>query len=151
VRRSALSGKGLAMSSIRFALTVLGGGMVGSLTDWLFMGDLLYKRFNPHPEIWRFSSGQKGHRLTEMRAIAWSTPLPFLTCAVFALLCAHLELHAIGATAALALAIWLIAPLPLLIVHSLFMKIHPAIVVSYSLGWLAKLLVSALAVTLILR
>lgn len=132
-------------------LTVLAGGFVASLTDWLFMGDLLYRRFNPHPEIWRFVPGRSGHDPSETRAIAWSVPLPFLTCAAFALLCSHLNLHALSATMALALAVWLIAPVPLLIVHALFMKLHPAIVVAYSLGWLVKLLVSAAAVTLILR
>jgi hypothetical protein len=139
------------MTWIHILLAALAGGFVASLTDWLFMGDLLYKRFNPHPEIWRFVPDKSGHGLTETKAIAWSTPLPFLTCAVFALLCARLGLHSISATMELALAIWLIAPLPLLIVHALFMKLHPAIVTSYCLGWLVKLLVSASAVTLILR
>jgi hypothetical protein len=139
------------MNWVRIVLTFLAGGVVASLTDWLFMGDLLYKRFNPHPEIWRCAPGQGGHGQGEKRAIAWSTPLPFLTCAIFALLCAYLDLHSLRATAGLALAIWLIGPLPLLIVHALFMKLHPAIVVSYSLGWLVKLLVSAVAVTLILQ
>lgn len=139
------------MTWTHMLLTVLAGGFVASLTDWLFMGDLLYRRFNPHPEIWRFTADIGAHGLTETKAIAWSTPLPFLTCAVFALLCAHLDLHSIGATTELALAIWLIAPVPLLIVHALFMKLHPAIAVSYCLGWLVKLIVSASAVTLILR
>ena len=30
------------MNWTRFALTVLASGIVSSLTDWLFMGDLLY-------------------------------------------------------------------------------------------------------------
>ena len=33
------------MSWARFALTVLTGGIVSSLTDWLFMGDFLYRRY----------------------------------------------------------------------------------------------------------
>jgi len=135
-----------AMNWIRVVLTILAGGIASSLTDWLFMGDLLYKWFNPNPEIWRFPHGEG-----EMAAIAWSAPLPFLTCAVFTLLCARLNLHSLVATAALASAIWLIGPLPLLVVHALFMKLHPGIVAAYCLGWLVKLLVSALAVTLILR
>jgi len=134
------------MNWIRVMLTMLASGFVSSLTDWLFMGDLLYKRFNPNPEVWRFPRGQG-----EMTAIAWSAPLPFLTCAVFTILCAHLNLHSLSQTAGLAFAIWLIGPLPLLIVHSLFMKLHPVIVVAYCLGWLVKLIVSALAVSLILR
>jgi hypothetical protein len=134
------------MNWIRAALTVLVGGVTTSLTDWLFMGDLIYKRFNQYPEIWRFQHGQG-----EMQAIVWSAPLPFVTCAVFTLLCAHLNLHSYRATVELALAIWLIGPLPLLIVHGMFIKLHPAIIAAYSLGWLVKLVVAAVVVTLILR
>jgi hypothetical protein len=53
--------------------------------------------------------------------------------------------------AKLALAIWLVGPLPLLIVNGLFIKLRFAITASYSLGWLVKLVVAAVAVTLILR
>ena len=78
-----------------------------SLTDWLFMGDWLYSRYNQFPEIWRHPHGQG-----EMKAIAWSVPLPFITCAVFTLLCARLNLHSYSATLKLAagyLACWTFA------------------------------------------
>jgi hypothetical protein len=135
------------MNWIRLALTVLAAGLVTSLTDWLFMGsNWLYKRYNQYPEVWRYPHGQG-----EMRAIVWSAPLPFVTCAAFALLCARLNLHSYSATVELALAIWLVGPLPLLIVHGLFIKLHAAIAVAYSLGWLVKLVVAAVFATLILR
>ncbi len=86
-----------------------------------------------------------------MRAIAWATPLPFVTCAFFTLVCAHLNFQSYSATIKLALAIWLVGPFPLLIANALFIKLHPAITASYSLGWLVKLLVAAVAVTLILH
>jgi hypothetical protein len=86
-----------------------------------------------------------------MKAIAWSAPLPFVTCAVFTLLCAHLNLHSYSATLKLALAIWLVGPVPLLIANGPFIKLHSAITAAYSLGWLVKLVVAAVAVTLILR
>jgi hypothetical protein len=41
--------------------------------------------------------------------------------------------------------------LPLLITNGLFIKLRSAITASYSLGWLVKLVVAAVAVTLILR
>jgi hypothetical protein len=134
------------MNWLRACLTVFVGGFVTSLSDWLFMGDWLYRRYDQHPEIWRFPHGQG-----EMQAIVWSAPLPFVTCAVFALLCIRLNLHSYRATVGLALAIWLIAPLPLLIVNGMFLKLHPAIITAYSLGWLVKLVVAAVVVTLILR
>lgn len=109
-------------------------------------GDRLYKRYNANPEIWRHAHGQG-----EGKAIAWASVLPFVTCAVFTLLCASLNIHSYTSTAKLAFAIWLIGPLPLLIANGLFIKLHAAITASYSLGWLVKLSVVAVSVTLFLR
>ena len=134
------------MNWSRVALAVFSGGLVTLHTDWLFMGDWLYRRYARHPEIWRHLHGRG-----EWKPIAWSAPLPFVTCAAFTLLCAHLHLHAWSDTLKLALTVWLAAPLPLLITNALFLKLHPAITVSFSLGWLVKLLVAGAAVTLIVR
>jgi len=134
------------MNWVNLTLTVFVAGLAASLTDWLFMGDWLYKRYNQYPEIWRYPHGQG-----EMKAIAWYTPLPFVTCAAFTILCACLNLHSYSATLKLAVAIWLVGPLPLLIGNALFIKLHSAIAAAYSLGWLVKLVVAAVAVTLILR
>jgi hypothetical protein len=134
------------MNGMRFAIGVLAGGTVSSLSDWLFMGDLLYRKFNQYPEIWRHVGG-KG----ESAAIAWSTPLPFLTCGVFVWLCAWLNLRSAGQVFELAVAIWLVAALPMLIVTGLFIKMQSAIVASYCAGWLVKLLVAATTVVWILR
>ncbi|MGB9402068.1 MAG: hypothetical protein WCA98_00915 [Candidatus Acidiferrales bacterium] len=134
------------MNWTRVALAAFAGGLVASLTDWAFMGDWLYKRFDRNPEIWRFAHGQG-----EMKAIAWAAPLPFVTCAVFTLLCARLNLHSYSATAKLAIGIWLIGPLPMLITNALFIKLHPALTASYSFGWLVKLVIAAAAAAPFLR
>jgi hypothetical protein len=133
------------MNLNRIILTALIAGVVSSMTDWAFAGDWLYKRFHAFPEIWRVNAQN------EWKAIAGSAALPFLTCAVFAVVCARLNLHAYRSTLKLALAIWLIGPLPLLITHGLFIKLQAPIVASYSLGWLVKLVIAALAVSLLLR
>jgi len=78
-------------------------------------------------------------------------PCALRHCAVFTLLCARLNLHSYRVTLKLALAVWFVGPLPLLIVNGLFIKLHSAITVAYSLGWLVKLMLPAVAVTLILR
>ena len=121
------------------------GGIVSSMTDWLFMGDLLYKRFDRHPEIWRFPGG-KG----ESKAIAWSTALPFLTCGVFDFVCVHHHLLSYRSTFGLAVAMWFVAPLPMLVAHSIWMKLSAPIAASYAMGWLVKLLIAALSVALVL-
>ena len=128
----------------RIALAALASGFVSSLTDWLFAGDWLYKRYDQHPEIWRYRGGQG-----ESIAILWSSLFPFLTCGVFVLLCSGLHLHTYRATFKLAAAMWLIGPLPLTIVNALWIKLAPPIASSYALGWLVKLALAALAVTLI--
>lgn len=130
----------------RIALAVLASGIVSSLTDWLFMGDWLYQRYDRNPEIWRFKGGPG-----ENTAILWSSVLPFLTCGVFVFLCCGLHLHSYRGTLKLAVAIWLVGPLPLTIVNALWLKLAPAIATSYALGWLVKLGIAALAVALILR
>jgi hypothetical protein len=63
------------MNWTRLALITIAAGIVTSLTDWLFAGDWLHRRYT-YPEIWRQGN--------EAKAIAWAAPLPFLTCAVFA-------------------------------------------------------------------
>ena len=133
------------MSWMHFGFAVLASGLASSLTDWFFMGDLLYKKFDKHPEIWRYP-GDKGAD----KAIAWSSALPFLTCAVFALACVQLHLYSYSATLKLAFEVWLMAPLPLFITMSLWMKLQPAIAIAYSLGWLVKLVLAAVAVALFL-
>jgi len=130
----------------RIALAVLASAFVSSLTDWLFMGDWLYKRYDRNPEIWRYRGGQG-----ENKAILWSSLLPFVTCAVFILVCARLHLYSYSATLKLAVAMWLIGPLPLTITNALWLKLAPPIATFYSLGWLVKLALAALAVALIVR
>jgi hypothetical protein len=133
------------MPWVRIAMAALVSGVVASMTDWLFMGDWLYKRYDRNPEIWRYRSGQG-----EGKAILWSSLLPFLTCGVFVLVCSGLHLYSYNGTLRLAVAIWLIGPLPLTIANVLWLKLAPAIATSYAVGWLVKLALAALAVALIL-
>jgi hypothetical protein len=115
----------------------VGAGVVSSLTDWFFAGDWLHRRFT-YVEVWRQGA--------EARAIALTSPLPFLTCGIFAYLAARLGLHAVSSTLKLAVALWLIGPLPLILTNAAFMKLHRVFVVSYAIGWLVKLAIVAVAV-----
>jgi len=123
------------MHWMRLALITLGAGVVASLTDWFFAGDWIHRRYS-YPEVWR-----KG---AESKAIALTSPLPFLTCGVFALVSARLGLTVVGASQ-LAVAIWVIGPLPMILTNAAFMKLHRVFVVSYAIGWLVKLELAALA------
>lgn len=122
---------------LRFALVVIGSGIVVSLTDWGFAGDWLHRRWT-YPEAWR----QGG----EERAVALTSPLPFLTAAAFAYLAARLHLQATTALLKLAVAVWVLGPLPLILTNAAFLKLHRVFVASFAIGWLVKLVIIALAV-----
>jgi hypothetical protein len=131
------------MSWTRIVLAILVSGVLSSLTDWLFMGDWLYRRYDRSPEIWRYPKGAG-----ENKAILWSSVFPFLTCGVFVLVCNGLRLYSNRESCELAAAIWLIGPLPLTIVNALWMKLSAPLALSFSVGWLVKLIVAALSVAL---
>jgi hypothetical protein len=130
------------MNWMRLIAIIVGAGIISSLTDWFFAGDWIHRRFT-YPEIWR-----KG---CEGRAIALTSPLPFLTCGVFAFVAARLGLHSVSGAVKLAVAMWMIGPLPLILTNAAFIKLHRVFVVSYATGWLIKLLIVALAVGWFLR
>jgi hypothetical protein len=115
----------------------VGAGVVTSLTDWLFAGDWIHRRYT-YPEIWRQG--------VESRAIALTSPLPFLTCGAFAYVIARLGPHTVAGAVKLAIAVWLIGPLPLILTNAAFMKLHRVFVASYAIGWLVKLTIVAIAV-----
>ena len=125
------------MNWARLLVVVVGAGVVSSLTDWFFAGDWIHRRFT-YSEIWRQGA--------EKRAIALTSPLPFLTCGVFACVAARFGILSVLAALKLAVAVWLIGPLPLILTNAAFMKLHRAFVLSYSIGWLVKLSVAAVAV-----
>jgi len=122
------------MNWTRFALIVVGAGVVTSLTDWFFAGDWLHRRYT-YPEIWRQGN--------ESRAIALTSPLPFLTCGILAFVIARLGIHSVTGAMKLAVAVWLTAPLPLILTNAAFMKLHRVFVASYATGWLIKLVIVA--------
>jgi hypothetical protein len=117
---------------------IIGTGVVTSLTDWFFAGDWIHRCYT-YPEIWL--QGAEG------RAIALTSPLPFLTCGVFAYVIARLGFHSVSGAVKLAVAVWLAGPLPLILTNAAFMKLHRVFVVSYSIGWLIKLIIVAAAVS----
>ena len=120
----------------RLALITLTTGIVTSLTDWFFAGDWIHRRYT-YPEIWR--------RGVETKAIALTAPLPFLTCGIFACVIGRLGLLSATSALKLAVAVWLISPLPLILTDAAFIKLHRVFVASYATGWLVKLVIVALA------
>jgi hypothetical protein len=125
------------MNWARLVAITVGAGVVSSLTDWFFAGDWIHRRYT-YPEIWR--QGAEG------KAIALTSPLPFLTCGVFVYITARLGLHSVSSALKLAVAVWVIGPLPLILTNAAFMKLHRVFAASYAIGWLIKLAIVAVAV-----
>jgi hypothetical protein len=73
-----------------------------------------------------------------------------VTSTAFVALADVLGLVHLIAALKLAAMIWLIAPLPLLVTNSLFIKIDPLVTASHAAGWLAKLLLIAVATAVII-
>jgi len=130
------------MNWARLVAIIIGAGVVSSLTDWFFAGDWIHRRYT-YPEIWR--QGKEG------RAIALTSPLPFVTCGVFSFVAARLGLHSVSSALKLAVAVWVIGPLPLILTNAAFMKLHRVFVASYAIGWLVKLAIVAVAIGWFLR
>jgi hypothetical protein len=125
----------------RLALITVTTGIITSLTDWFFAGDWIHRRYT-YSEIWRQGA--------ETRAIALTAPLPFLTCGIFACVIGRWELHVANALR-LAVAVWLIGPLPVILTDAAFIKLHRVFVTFYAAGWLVKLVIVALAASRFLR
>lgn len=130
------------MNWLRAVWIVVGTGILSSLTDWLFAGDWIHRKYT-YPEVWR--------HVSESRAIALTAALPFLTCGVFVYLSLWLGFHSISDTIKLAVAVWLIGPLPMVITNAVFMKLHRVFVVSYATSWLIKLMIVAVTMGWFLR
>lgn len=65
---------------------------------------------------------------------------------MFVYLAVRLRLHSLVPLIKLAVAIWLIAPLPLILTFAAFMKLHRVFVASITVGWLVKLAIIAFIV-----
>jgi hypothetical protein len=128
------------LSPSHIALAILLSGLAVSMTDWFFFGVLFHDKYLAYPEIWRQAPGGEG------KAVIWSILLGFVTCGAFVLVCSAFHVRGYAAATGVAVAVWLMAPLPIVITNALFIKLHPLMVVAHALGWLAKLLVAAAAV-----
>ena len=126
------------MATLHYLSAIAIAGVTSSFTDWFFGGILFHDKYLAYPEVWRQAAGR-----SETPAVAWSIVLGFLTAAAFMAISVILGVHGYWSLLTLAGLSWLMVPVPLLITNALFIKLHPLIVLSHSLGWLAKLAVAA--------
>jgi hypothetical protein len=135
------------MNWTRFFLAVVLSGLATSFTDWLFMGVLFHGKYLATPEIWRLKPGE-----SETRSIALSTLLGVLSCAALLYLYVWTGTPFVyGATLRMAALIWVAGAVPIILTNIIWIKMHPLVGVSHSLGWLARFAVTAVIGTWLLR
>lgn len=123
-----------------FAASIV-GAILGSIADWIFAGVIFHDRYQRHPEVWRTGT-------SETLRIGAAQILCLFTSVAFVVLADMLGPLDLAGALKLAAMIWLIAPLPLLVTNSLFIKIDPLVTASHAIGWLVKLLLIAVAAAL---
>jgi hypothetical protein len=134
------------MNESHFVGAVLAATVVSSLTDWFFFGVLFHSRYQAYPEVWRSEfSGNK-----EWKAIVMATVLSVFMAGTFLFLVHGLGLHGFLPALKLALAIWIIAAVPITVTNFIFIKLHPGILISHLLGWVVRLTVFAASFAVIL-
>jgi hypothetical protein len=124
---------------LAFILTAV----VTSLTDWYFFGVLFHRRYGMTPGVWR----TYGSKSDEYRSIGASQTILAVSSLVFILTCSHLGMVSVKSALLTAGTVWVMVPLPLITTNAFFIPMDRLIVLSHSLGWLARLIVTALFVS----
>jgi len=125
---------------------ILAAGILGTFTDWLFMGVLFHNAYNTYPEIWR--PGIRDGK--DKAAILWAGALGFVMSAGVIALCALVGVGCIWSGLGVALLVWLAGPLIVIVVNALFVKLDSKITFAHCLGYLARMLIAGAAAGLVL-
>jgi hypothetical protein len=128
-------------------LAFVASAILASFTDWYFFGVLFHDRYRATPGVWRQYSDKKD----EMRSIALSELFMGVSSFVFTVVCGRQGWTSLSNAAVAALVAWVMLPVPLLLTNAVYVPMSRLIVVSHSLGWLARLLVTAICVAVVMR
>jgi len=127
----------------KVCLAVVAAGVAGSFTDWLFFGMIFHDKYLVHPEVWKKRDKGEGAQ------IAMSSVVGLLASAALIVLCIGLHMGTYREALKLAAAVWLIGSVPVVANEHIFMKLHPALFVTHTIGWLVRFLLAAAAYVLI--
>ncbi|MGH7484765.1 MAG: DUF1761 family protein [Gemmatimonadaceae bacterium] len=126
---------------MRLLLAIIAATVGISLTDWLFFGVIFHDDYMKTPGMWRTTS--------ENRKIAVSMLVSVIGTAAFLLLAQRSGIHGFGPMLSLSILVWLAAALPLVVTSTLYLNYSARLGVSHSLGYLARLVVAAVAYAII--
>jgi hypothetical protein len=121
-------------------------GVLGSLTDWLFMGFLFHDAYHRYPEVWRpgIAEGK------EKAAILLSIGIGFIMSFAIVGLCWLAGVTSIGGGLAVSLLAWIAGPLAIMVINGLFIKLDAKVVVMHSIGYLSRFALAGVAAGLAL-
>jgi hypothetical protein len=124
---------------VRYVLAVGASGVATSFTDWIFMGKLFHEKYLETPEIWRMKPGQ-----SNTRSVVASSLLGVVSCAAFIWLARWTDALTVRSELHMAELVWMAAAVPIIFSNIVWIKMHPLLGVSHSLGWLARFAISGL-------
>ena len=133
---------GRQMNWMRLLEVTVAAGIASTCSDYVLAGDWLHMRF-AYSEVWRSPASNW--------AMAMIAPLPFLSCAAFAVLAVMLDINTTRSAIKLAAAIWVIGPLPLILTSAAYIKLRGFFVASYAFAWLVRLMIVAVLAARFLR
>jgi hypothetical protein len=128
---------------VRYVLAVGASGVATAFTDWLFMGKLFHRKYLETPETWRIKPGA-GPGQSDMRSIVASSLLGVVSCAAFIWLARWTDALTLRSELHMAELVWVAAAVPIIFSNVVWIKMHPLLGVSHSLGWLARFAISGL-------
>jgi hypothetical protein len=127
----------------RLGAAIVAGLVVASLMDWLFAGVLFHDRYQAHPEVWRFNGANP-------RALIAAQALTIPTVVGLVALMRMTGETRLPPALEVATLVWLIAAAPAILANGIYIKMHPLVVASHTVGWLAKLAAIASVASFIL-
>jgi hypothetical protein len=126
---------------MRYIIALIAALIAISLSDWLLFGVVFHNRYDKTPATWR--------TVPESRKIAGSM-LFALIGTIFLFRLADLSAaHSFSSLCTLTVLVWLAASLPQTVTNTLYVNYDASLVVSHSIGWLARIAIAAAAYGLI--
>jgi hypothetical protein len=127
----------------RSGAAIIAGLIVASLMDWLFAGVLFHDRYQAYPEVWRINGANP-------RALIAAQALTIPTVAGLIALMRISGRTSLIPGLEIATLVWLVAAAPAILANGIYIKLHPLVVASHTVGWLAKLAAISVVAALIL-
>jgi len=126
---------------MRSVIAVIVATIAISFSDWLFFGVIFHDRYMRTPDVWR--------PMPESRKIAGSMVMALIGTAAFVLLARTIGVVDFRGALVVAALVWAAASLPQTVTNTIYVKYSSELAYTHAIGWLARLLIAAVAYVLI--